>query len=294
MKNRGIIMFLIIILTVISISLLFLLGNLLSGKSHFNFFRGFSKESKELILEETYQGDIPSIIFETDASNIVITSTPSNEMHLKIYGEKEKTNVKASEESLQIETKSENHIISFGQTLVSKIELAIPKDYQGEIKIENDYGDVEIASFSLARISIRENCGDIEIASAKEVVIKNDYGDTDIEQAEIVNINASCGDIKLGNIGSVKVKTSYGNVKVKEVTNSLDINSSCGDVKIEEVDLKENSKIRSSLGSIKIEKTNDIYINASTSLGDIKIERNNPKAEITLDIKNDCGDVKVD
>lgn len=45
---------------------------------------------------------------------------------------------------------------------------------------------------------------------------------------------------------------------------------------------------------MKIGETNDIYIDAKTDLGEVKVNRNNRYSEITLEIENDCGDIKVE
>ena len=47
-------------------------------------------------------------------------------------------------------------------------------------------------------------------------------------------------------------------------------------------------------GDINIGQTYVILIDDKTDLGDVKIYQNNRHAEITLKIKNDCGDIKVE
>ena len=51
--------------------------------------------------------------------------------------------------------------------------------------------------------------------------------------------------------------------------------------------------INSDLGDIKIEETNDIYIETDVSLGDAKVNNNNRHSEIILSIENNLGDIKV-
>ena len=63
--------------------------------------------------------------------------------------------------------------------------------------------------------------------------------------------------------------------------------------KIEDVQIKENSSIKSDLGDVKIDKINDIYVDAETDLGEVEVENNNRKSEIILEIECDCGDIKI-
>ena len=58
--------------------------------------------------------------------------------------------------------------------------------------------------------------------------------------------------------------------------------------------MQEASKIDVDLGDVKIKETNDIYIEAKTDLGDTKINNNNRTSNVTLKIKVDCGNIKVE
>ena len=138
--------------------------------------------------------------------------------------------------------------------------MYVPQNYSKEIKIDLDYGNVEILDLEQATIDIKEDCGNVNLGKIKNVTIKNDYGDIEIE----------------------------------EVLNKLNIKSNCGNIKIDNVKLLEDSIIKSDLGDVIIDGTNDIFIDADVDLGDSKVNNNNRQAEITLEIKVDCGNIKVD
>ena len=59
------------------------------------------------------------------------------------------------------------------------------------------------------------------------------------------------------------------------------------------MEINEDSSIKSNFGDVKIEKINNVYVDAKVDLGDVKIEGNDRHSDITLKIKSDCGDIKV-
>ena len=91
----------------------------------------------------------------------------------------------------------------------------------------------------------------------------------------------------------MKLKSSYGDTEIKSVSNKLDMRSNCGNIEIDNVQLIENSSIKSDLGDIKIGTTNDICIDAKVSLGDCKVNNSNRSSEVILSIENNCGNIKV-
>ena len=54
------------------------------------------------------------------------------------------------------------------------------------------------------------------------------------------------------------------------------------------------SEISASLGNVEIRKTNEIYIDAKTTFGRTKVNNSYQKSDVTLTIKNQCGDIEID
>jgi len=186
-----------------------------------------------------------------------------SEVEVTIYGKSDKNlkniNISNKDKILKFEILGmSNKIVNFGFS-PNDIVIYAPKEVINEIKIKSDYGDVEIGNFENTLIDLEQDCGDIDIETVKNTTIKSSYGD----------------------------------VKIKSILNKCNIDLSCGDVKIENLQINENSNIKNELGSIKIEQTNDIFIDSKTDLGEAKIENNNRHSEITLTISNSCGDIKV-
>ena len=112
-----------------------------------------------------------------------------------------------------------------------------------------------------------------------------------MESGELEN---DCGDIYIGKVKTIKASNSYGDIEIGKVLSELNIENDCGDISIDEVNLSKDSFIKDDYGNINIGKTNEIFIDAKVALGDVEINKNDRKSSVTLQIKNDCGDIIVD
>lgn len=296
MKNKGLIIALIVLLSIIAVSLVIIMVVLLNGNfkmptfslGNFNY-----KTSTKLVLDETYDNTFDKIKLKSTSSDIHIKVSEDNNVRVVVYGEKENTKLNSTEEELSIEYESKPCVGFCFNNIISKIEIYLPRDFDKEISIVNNYGDIEIAEFKNSNINIEEDCGDVLVTGAKDITVKNDYGNVRVRKADKADIKESAGDVKIDTVNSVIVKNSYGNIKIGEVLYYIDASNDCGDITIDKMDIEKNSQIKLNLGDVKINKINDVYIEADTNLGKIDIRNNNPKSDINLKISNDCGDIKV-
>ncbi len=290
MKNKPLIIFLIITLSIVVIALITIFINMLNGNKIFKF--GYTI-SKELSINETFENNFKTISVNSEASLIEIKKSNSNNFKVLVYGNKDNINLTYDNDALNIETKKDFcTLICFGQK-INKIEIYIPQYYENKINISNNYGDIKIADFINASMDIKNDCGDILISSIKNVSIQSSYGDISIGSLIEGDINQDCGDITIDNVSNIKATNNLGDIKINKINSYFDLSDNCGDIKIDEVNINENSKIKLDLGDVKIGLTNEIYIDAKVSLGDIKINNNHNKSDITLKIENNCGDIKV-
>lgn len=263
MENKGLVIFLIVFWTVVGIGLIAFMCSIISGRSTFEWGLYKVDKNDEIIFEKTY--DLEQINFIkvlSNAGDVKFEESSSDaEVKVVVYGEDgESVDVDISNNCLKVDnTKHKNkHIINF-RKYIDNMVIYLPKAYNKEIFVELDYGNIEMI--------------DLENAS--------------------VTLDIDCGDIDIGKVKNVKIDSDYGSINIASVLNKLDIETNCGDVDIKTVNLKENSKISSDLGNVKIGDTNDIFIDTSVDLGDCKVNKNNRQAEITLKIEMDCGDIKV-
>lgn len=263
MKNNGLIIALIIILSILVFGLVMLLVFCLNGNFRLlNAFGRLGTKSANIIFDETYEMDlVNNLMILSNAGDIEFKESMDKDIHIVAYGEKpEDLKVTLNNNELKVDYSeyTNNKVFSFN-FYTNDIIVYIPKEYSKEININSKYGDCKIL---------------------------------DLENATI-KINQDCGDIGLGKVKDITIDSKYGDIEINEVLNKCTIESNCGDVKINKIDIKEDSSIESDFGDIKISETNDIYVDAKTDLGENKVNTNNRHSEITLKIKNDCGDIKV-
>lgn len=293
MKNKALLITLISLLSVLALALIFLMVSLLNGKINFPKIVTFRKTSAQLEIDKTYDNLFDKIIIKTNASDIYIYSTDNKAVKVQIYSDNNSSSVNELDNALEIKSTVKACVGFCFNTKISKIILFIPKTYEGMISIENEYGDINIGEIPNASIEIVSDTGDIEVANAKYVNIENDYGDIKINEAEKIIVLEDTGDVNINKVNDVKVENDYGDIKITEVNKVMNVTNDTGDVIINNVNINENSFVKTDLGDVKIGITNEIYIDAKTDLGDVKINKNYRMSEVTLKIENDCGDIKV-
>ena len=293
MKKSSSTIFLIVLLSLTVILLTSFMILMMNKKFSLNFRSLFAKRVEELQIEETYKNNYEKINIKTDAADVYVKKSENEDIYLKVYAEKNHANVIDNVGELNIEVKQDKCIGICINNKISKVELYIPENYEKEINIDNNYGDVKIDSFEKLNLDIKEDAGDINIEKANIVNINNNYGDIEINEINVGTIKEAAGDVKIEKVNSIDVKNNYGDVKITEINEYVKIDSNAGDVKIQNLNIEKDSLITTDVGSIKIEKTNDIYIDADADVGEVKIRENNKNAEVTLKIENNVGDIKV-
>lgn len=262
MNNRGLIITLIVLLIIVIMLLIAFLGASLNGR--FGFKNWGTKKSNQVIFDNCYEvAEIESLEILSTAGDIDFQESTDGKIRVVVYGETEEDlKVELSENKLKVDySQYKRNKISFGFNFyINDMIIYLPKDYANEIRVEANYGDVKAI---------------------------------DLENAT-VNISEDCGDVKLGKVKNAFVKNHYGNVKIEAVSHKVEIESDCGDVKIASLHIEEDSSIENSFGDIKIGQVNEVFVDAKTDLGDVKVNQNNRHAEVTLKIKNECGDIKVE
>lgn len=293
MKNKTLIITFIIFLSLLAISLLVLMIILLNGGfKNFNPIM-FSSVSERLLVEEEYKESFRMIEIDSDASEIEFISTDDDTVKVVIYGDEKNINFSKKADRISIASKMKCHFFCFNQER-SKIEIYLPKSYDGKIKVNNDYGNVTIGEFKSANVIVENNCGNIDVVAGDTVKLDNDFGDITLEYANSADIEQNAGKITVGEVSDIKAENDFGDIYIEKITNSLTLKNNCGDIIVDEVILSKSSSIKNDLGKIKIGFTNKIYIDASTDLGKVKINENTRQSDVTLKLENNCGDIIVD
>ncbi len=294
MKSKGLIITLIILLSVIALSLLGFMFLFINGNMKRPNFLGITKVSTQKILDETYEKEFQKIEVDSSISDIYFKKSMDGKVRVVIHGEKKELNVEENDNELSIRFREKKCVGFCFNMTKNKIEIYLPEAYQGNLMLKNNYGDIKVANFNNANIEVDEDCGDVSIASAKDIVVRNDYGDIKIGTVQNANLKESCGDIEVGTVENITVKNNYGDISIKKVLNYISAEEDCGDIEIDNLYINKDSSIKNAFGSIEIGTTNEVYIDAKTDLGDVEIERNFRAAKTILTVRNNCGDITVE
>lgn len=260
MKNRGLIITAIILLSIVIFFLVMFLVLYLGGKINLRFTMfGLNSKSTNVIYDNIFElENIKNINIKQDAGDILIQETSNDYIQVVLYGEdKEDAKVDLNNGILSIDNTHKRIRIFGGRK--NDIIIYMPSTYSNEIKIKNNYGECEVIDLENATMDIDCDAGNVELGKVKNAIIKCDLGDVEIE----------------------------------EILNKCDIKADCGNIKIDTISIKEDSNIKANLGNIDINNTNDIYIESDVDLGKVKINNNNRNSSVTLKIDADCGNVKV-
>ena len=269
---------------------------MIGGKFKAKPFKPNLRESKDLLIDEVYDKNCNEININSDCTNIYVKNSDNKEIRVMIYGNQNKSIVSSNlnGNTLNISQKQKRGFNFFGfNTVMHKIEVYIPKEYQDNLKINNDYGDILIDSFANANMDIKESCGNVSIKEGNTVTIDNDYGNIILEKAKSAKLEESCGSIEAGEVHNIEAENDYGNIKITKITNSLNLSNSCGDIRVDNLILNEDAKINNDMGKIYIGSTNKIFFDAKTDLGKVRIGNNYRKADVELKLRNNCGDIIV-
>ena len=263
MKNKGLIIAMIILLTIIVFLLVMFLVVCLRDGNNFKIgLFSFGNKSQNIIYDKTFElEEINDIDIKQEAGDVIFRESEDDYIRVVLYGKKaDDVKVTLNNNTLDVDytQKTRFTLINFS-TVENNIIIYLPANYENNIKIKIDYGNCEI----------------VDLANAN------------------VNIECDAGNVNVGKIKDATVKCDYGNIKIKEILNKCNLEADCGDIEVETISIKENSNIKVDLGNININKTNDIYIDAEVDLGKININNDNRNSEITLKINCDCGNITI-
>ena len=259
MRNKGLIIILIILLLIIVGGLIAFLVLCLNGSISLKDFHIGGRKSDNLLYNEKYSiEEITSIDVTHDAGDVIFENIEENNIKVEVYGEnKEDVELSLHNNKLTINYKNKNH--GLFNNVYGDIKLYVPSIFFGNIKINNDAGEIKIADF---------------------------------ENADF-NIDCDAGNVDIGKIKGINAKCDAGNLKIDSISEKCDIRLDAGNLKINKITLKEDSKIKTDMGNVDINEANNIYIDADVDLGKCNISNNNRNAEVTLKIDCDMGNVNV-
>lgn len=273
MKNKGLLITVIVLLSVIVVLLLGFMVYSLAGNTL--SFGVVPRVAGEVIFDNSFEG-VTDIDVISDCGDISFKENNDGKVHVIAYGENERDiTVNFSDGKLTIDYPQKQRLFNWN-VVKNNIVISLPSDYENNIKIEADYGNVEMCA--LPKASIIADC---------------DYGNIAIEEVKTADISNNCGNVNIKKAETAKVDVDYGRLEIGTVTHRCDLYNDCGDILVESLLITEDSTISDEYGKITVRNAPGVCVDAKTDLGKLNINQNDPKADVTLTITNDCGDVNV-
>ena len=297
MKQKGLLITAIVLLSVVIILLAGFLAVVLSGTvalSGVGNFVHVSSEAETLLLDDYDAADISDVSVTCGAADVSFEKSADEKIHIAVYGDpNDKVNVSLKDKTLVLEMTRKNFFINFDRT-ARTILVSLPETFSGTISVDDDYGDVRVADFPAASLNVDSDAGDVKSGAVKNAVINCDYGDVDLsEVSENCTVDADAGSVNVGKVKNLAADCDYGEITAGEITGKCSIENNCGDVLISVLSVTEDSYIACDYGSVKIDKAENVFIDAECKLGEVSIRENDRKADVTLKITNNCGDITV-
>ncbi len=273
MKNKGLLITVIVLLSVIAALLLGLMIYSLAGNTL--SFGIVPRASDKVIYGNSFE-KVSDIVVDSACGDISFGENTDGKVHVTAYGENERDiTVNFSDGKLKVDYPQKHRFFNWS-VVKNNIIVSLPSDYENGIKVKSDYGNVDICTLPKASIDVECDYGNMTAGKVKTAVIGNDCGDVEIETVETVQVDVNLGDVRVGS-----------------VTKSCDLQNDCGDIIVNEMKISEDSTISDDLGEITVYNAAGICVRAETDLGKLNINQNAPDADVTLTITNDCGNINV-
>lgn len=178
MKNKGLIIALIILLSIaIFFLVMFLVAYLNGGISLKNGMLNMGVKSTNVICNEEFElSNIQNISIKQDTGDVIIRENESENVKVVIYGENVgDVRVDRNDSNLNIDysNKARFHFFNFGN-IKNDIIIYLPSTYANEINIDNDYGNIEITDLENATVDIDCDCGNVNLSEIRNAIVECD------------------------------------------------------------------------------------------------------------------------
>ena len=301
--NRGLIIVLIILLSIIALVLTAGFVVLLNNNSfNINFNMDFAEgETKIVETKEASCDSISNLDIEIYSVDIEVKPSENENIKVEYYSNKEDDDriIMSVEEGIfKVEEKEETEVRFGIINYTNKLVVYIPEEkYLGDYNIKTSSGDINSEiDMSSNKLNMATSSGDIKVETIGESNVAASSGDIKINDIKgNSNIATSSGDIWIQEAkGNANVKTRSGDLKLEKISGALDLKTTSGDILVGELNIEANSKIEATSGDVIIRNNAcNCYIDTETTSGDSRINQSDRKSEIELKIKTTSGDISV-
>ena len=203
------------------------------------------------ILNETYEAaNISKVKVESKSTDINIYEAEDDKFKVEVYGDDDTDpEVSNEDETLSINLKNKTRVC-FGICLGSKINIYVPKDYEGKFEIETKSGDIlsELKTYNEYKIDVTS--GDITLNNVKSLEGHATSGDLEIDKINnYLKFKTTSGD------QNSSISVTSGDVTIDKCTNAyVDASVKSGDIDIKKNDrhAEYELKIKTTSGDVEV------------------------------------------
>lgn len=259
MKNNGLIIVLIIILSLIALFLISIMTYLIINNGESKFFHTVNKKS-ELIIDKKYEiENISMIDFDLIELDVNIFKSEDEFIYIKVYdNDSDKIKLNLLDDKLLLTEDERNGVFFFYFSINKRVDLYLPDEYKNKINLKTVSGDVLINGNYENKFMINTVSGDIEGNVIKEFDGKTVSGDIYLDKCILEDVSTTSGDVEL-----------------------------------DFVSVNGTSSISTISGDVEINKITDAYVDTNTVSGEVSINNNDRKSDNVLRIKTTSGDIQV-
>lgn len=212
----------------------------------FIFAVSANAQSLNLLHEKTFDVEPGQLLeVETDAGDIKLRTWDQNQVHIKVYGDKDAEEKMAfyfekTSNGVLIDAEKESGFSGWFGGIRVKYEIDVPKNFNLDMKTAG--GDLFVVDLD-GGVKLKTSGGDI--------ICDNVNGE--------FNASTSGGDIELTKVdGNISVSTSGGDVEIRSANGKVNASTSGGDITLDYEGENKGIDLHTSGGDISIHIPNDL------------------------------------
>ncbi|NCA91944.1 hypothetical protein EOM82_01650 [bacterium] len=223
-------------------------------------------------FNKSYDTAITGIYIDVDIADVRIYKTESDKIEVIYYdNEKNYFTIEERDGELYIKRDSNRHWFGnlswFGTGVKYELEVGIPANFNGELSVKSDVGNIKVTALTLTDCKLSSSTGDI---NGESIVCSGRF-----------SVSLSTGSIS---VTAVEAKT-------------LNAKSNTGDINIKYMTVSESIHLETNTGDVYGSVTDSIEnytVSSDTDVGDNDLPGHLSGGNKTLEVYTDTGDIEFD
>ncbi len=241
MANRGVKIFLIIILTIIAIILMNIMILKIMNKDLKIDIFAFGNKTEKIFENEYEINGIKNMNIDSFSSNIKFIEGEKDKIRVTAYGAKDE-NISVAINGDSLDIKKDNQVLHIFMLFCwyrEEIVVEIPKSFEGNIRLSASSGNIEVIDLENSNLNLEASSGNIRCGNMINGNIKTSSGNINAGSGKDINIKASSGSIKAGKVEKGTANTSSGSIKIDELKEG-EVRASSGAIWVGKMEKRKN------------------------------------------------------